>query len=56
MTAQVSCLTGGIVPRRAKSAWRSWPRLVAVLVLVLVTALLSSGFDTPAPLGALFGC
>ena len=25
MTAQVSCLTGGIVPRRAKSAWRSWP-------------------------------
>lgn len=25
-------------------------------VLVLVTALLSSGFDTPAPLGALFGC
>jgi hypothetical protein len=25
-------------------------------VLVLVTALLSSGFDAPAPLGALFGC
>ncbi len=41
MTAQVSGLPGGGGPRQGKTArraWRSWSRLVAVLVLVLVTA------------------